>query len=173
MNNITDEFEDEMRVLFNGRPASIQEQYRGIDFWIDGVSVSVKNQKRAIETGNYAFELKLIKSDGTWAPGAFESERSQVTLMTAGDGWCYFFLTSKLKQYCADHPGRLVGCTRGVVEDNRKQGRIFVDAIIQLLPVKDVNSLSLVSFERGILPSQTGPIRSIIHAGVIHDRSRN
>jgi hypothetical protein len=169
MKNITDEFEDEMRVLFKGLPASLLEQYKGIDFWIEGISVSVKNQKRALETGNYAFELVLIKADKCWAPGAFRSDESQVTLMTSGDDKAHFFLTSQLRQFSRDHRGRVVNCTPAVVEDNRKQGRIFVDAVIQLLPVEDVNSLALASFERGILPFETGSIRSILHSKVIRD----
>lgn len=147
MKCVTDSFEDRMCLLFGGIPATLDEQYRGIDFWIDGLSVSVKNHRCAWKTWNYSFELKLFADDGRTAPGWFISDESDVLLMSCGDGVSRFFRKQDIKDVLSKAPRRTVRLSEWRVRDNRTQGRTFVDSESILVGVKELNAVSFLFIE--------------------------
>jgi hypothetical protein len=158
----TDPFEDRMRILFGGRPATLEEQFKGIDFWIDETSISVKNHLSAPRTGNYAFEIRLIRDDGFEIDGSFLTDTADVLLMSCGDGVSRFFLKHEISDILSAAPRRTVRLREGTVRDNRTQGRHFVDSRSLLVGVDEINPISFLEVHDGASEATIHQARSVL-----------
>lgn len=107
---------------------------RDIDLYADGVSVSIKTQHKALETGNFSFELeqKLGRQHreqpaGTWVKHQ-GYHRSQAELYAIVVGAKLYILNSfALHKYVRKHGwDRVVELSEGVKES--QEGKLYVNA---------------------------------------------
>ena len=154
---ITDKLETALRQSLGASPATFVQQMIGIDFLLRDTqseteyTISVKNQKRAGQTGNYAFELYLKTADGHQTGGCFWKDESDYTIMSDTHR-CWVFNTKFLKDYVTLHDGRMTQTTAATNRLNVKDGRKYICAVLKLFPIGEINSLALFSFKDSIDP---------------------
>jgi hypothetical protein len=116
----------------------------------DNLSLSIKCQHKALETGNLAFELETEDSRGNKTPSWFYTGRAQEYLIVVGST-LYRIDRNKLSQYI-EYTGwdRVVGLTMKTQESQRNIGHSHVNARIGLISIKRLKKAGLVISESNL-----------------------
>lgn len=119
-------------------------QYLDLDVLCpDGLAVSVKEQRKALVTGNVSFELALFDAAGGSYPGNWAKCQADVLAIVIPTKSVTFYECHELASYLRSLPAWDVRrLTDLLVQRNVEAGRKMVDALNLIVPISQLKHLA-------------------------------